>query len=159
MAKWAAIGLVAATTVAMVALDSHYRVVDRLQARDFVPPRELGVAEVHPEFGAGAPSALGDARITADGSLQVLSSGGACDALASVEVAESDTRVALTVNRAVLPGACTADVKSWFVHVPLAAPLGDRELIDAVDDVALPVTDCGDDPAPTKGICAMGPIE
>jgi len=124
MAKWGATSLVAMTAAVAILAGDHYRVLDRMQARDFDFPQRWGVAEVHPEFGEGIPSELREARIAEDGTLQVLSSGGACDALAGVEVEESDEIVRVTVRRSDVPvPACTADIRPWFADIPLDGPL------------------------------------
>ena len=157
MAKWVAISLVALVAAVAILAGSYYRVLDRIQARDFSSPGAWGVAEVHPEFGEGISSGLQEARIAEDGTLQVLSRGGACDALAAVEVEESDETVRVTVRRAALPGACIASIEPWFANVPLEAPLGDRQVISARTGATLAVADCTVEPAPTKGICVVEP--
>ena len=103
MAKWAAVSLIAMMAAVAILAGNYYRVLDRVQARDFTFPQQWAVAEVHPEFGEGIPSESGEARIAEGGTLQVLSSGGACDALAGVEVEESDETVRVTVRRVDVP--------------------------------------------------------
>jgi hypothetical protein len=158
MAKWGAISLVTMMAAVAVLAGDHYRVLDRIQARDFTVPQQWAVAEVHPEFGDGIPSELGEARIAEDGTLQVLSSGGACDALAGVEVEESDETVRVTVRRVDVPvRACTANYRYWFAAIPLDGPLGNREVISVRTGATIAVADCTVEPAPTKGICAVEP--
>lgn len=158
MAKWGAISVVAMMAAVAILAGNYYRVLDRVQARDFTFPQQWAVAEVHPEFGEGIPSESGEARIAEDGTLQVLSSGGACDALAGVEVEESDESVRVTVRRVDVPvGACTANYRHWFADIPLDGPLGNREVISARTGATIAVADCTVEPAPTKGICAAEP--
>lgn len=158
MAKWGAISLVAMTVAVAILAGDYYRVLDRIQARDFAFPQQWAVAEVHPEFGEGLPSESGEARIAEDGTLQVLSSGGACDALAGVEVEESEETVRVTVRRAEVPvPACTANIRNWFADIPLDGPLGDRGVISARTGATIAVADCTVEPAPTKGICVVEP--
>jgi len=158
MVKWGATSLVAMTVAVAILAGDHYRVLDRIQARGFALPQQWAVAEVHPEFGRGMPSESGEARIAEDGTLQVLSSGGACDALAGIDVEESQQTVRVTVRRAEVPvGACTADIRHWFADIPLDRPLGDRGVISARTGAAIAVADCTDDPATPKGICAVEP--
>jgi hypothetical protein len=157
-AKWGATSLIAMMAAVAVLAGDHYRVLDRIQARDFTFPQQWAVAEVHPEFGEGIPSELGEARIAEDGTLQVLSSGGGCEALAGVEVEESDETVRVIVRRADVPvPACTADISSWFAAIPLDGPLGNREVISPRTGATMAVADCTVEPAPTKGICAVEP--
>ena len=64
---------------------------------------------------------------------------GACDSVLPAEVTESATEVRVRVPLRVQRGDCRSIGLSLQVKVELNEPLGDRAVIDAERDVALPV--------------------
>ena len=107
-------------------------------------PGDFMLARAHPEFGDGSPAAVSGGRLLIDDgrTLQVLVQMGDCDALSSLSVTESATRVVVTARSVSLPGACTASTKLVFANAFLNRPLAGRVLVDGRSGRRLGVEVC-----------------
>jgi hypothetical protein len=158
--KVLAIGASAAT-VALVATAgpfvAHKISVHRAEA-NYDPPGIFAVAEPHPEFGDGDATPLFGARVTRDGTLQVLAEGGPCVALSHSRWSPSRANsVAVIVYVTHLGRDCGATTTNWFVNLT-GAPTDVSTLVDTAHGGApIKVVDCRHVPEGARNICSARP--
>ena len=130
-----------------------------IRMSSYDPPGDFMLALAHPEFGDGRPAGVSGGRLLNGGgrTLQVLVQMGDCDALTSLKVAESATRVVVTARSVPLPGDCTASTKLVFANAFLNRPLAGRVLVDGRSGRRLDVEVCrSGDRLQFDGLCYPG---
>ncbi len=99
-------------------------------------------------------TAIGAARLTADGNLQVLVEGNSCSAFTWAQTAETQTDVQVRAFIWSDPSLCPAPTVPWFVAVRLERPLSSRTLWVGPNSKELDVVDCR--AIPDADICRVG---
>lgn len=156
--RWKALAAATLAVACVFAAGVTY-FADRIHAAQYTSPPTFGTATVHPEFGPGENSDLQGARISQNGTLQLVATGGRCAAVTDIRKLETAKSIRVRVQVATVPysGGCAMIAIPWFVDVHLDAPLGSRTLVDDTTGQNLQAADCTTVPRPSRGLCVAAP--